>query len=221
MLAFLHTARAHTGTFDRLVREIDAALPVRHEVEEQLLAEALAAGTTTNSIRDAATRAVRRLASEGAKLIVVTCSTIGGVAETTPVGRGLSVMRIDRPMAEQAVKIGRRIVVVASVGSTLGPTTSLLRQVASDSKRSVEIFTVLCEEAWPRFEAGDMDGYARDIASAIEASTARGDVIVLAQASMAPAAELVAHLGIPVLTSPALGVRGAIEKYRAILTQQA
>jgi hypothetical protein len=44
MLALLHTARVHVETFERLAHELGNAIPIRHEVQEGLLADALKAG---------------------------------------------------------------------------------------------------------------------------------------------------------------------------------
>lgn len=214
MLAFLHTARVHVETFGRLVRSLDDAIPVRHEVQESLLADALAAGTITDGVRSATAAAVQALADDGARVIVCTCSTLGGVAESVPVS-GCVVMRIDRPMAEQAVASGRRIVVLAALQSTFQPTVTLLHQIASDARRSIDVVEILCERAWRHFEAGDPPGYAREIAGTIEATALAGDIVLLAQASMAPAIELVQHLGIPVLSSPRSGVEAAVSRYRS------
>lgn len=213
MLAFLHTAHAHVETFDRLVRELDDAIPVRHEVHEGLLSGAVAAGSLSDAVRSATAAVVRALADDGAKVIVCTCSTLGGVAEATAIS-GCVVTRIDRAMAEQAVASGRRIVVLAALQSTFQPTVALLNRVASDAKRSIDVVEVLCERAWPLFERGDHPGYAGEIARTIEATALPGDLVLLAQASMAPAAELVRHLGVPVLSSPRSGVEAAVSRYR-------
>ncbi len=215
MLAFLHTAAVHVETFGSLARELDAAVPLRHEVREHLLAEARAAGMS-DGVRADVAAAVRALAAEGAKVVVVTCSTIGAVAEAAGKSAGVDVLRIDRPMVEEAVASGRRVLVVAALQSTLAPTLELLHEVAAAAERRVEIEQLLCEAAWQRFELGDRAGYALAIARAIEARAKLADLVLLAQASMAPAAELVRHLGIPVLSSPRLGVQAAIAKYRAV-----
>jgi hypothetical protein len=215
MLALLHTAHVHVETFGRLAQRIDSAIPVRHEVRESLLSAALVVGATAAAVRAAVTDAVRGLAQEGASVIVCTCSTIGGVAEEAAVPSHVRVMRIDRPMVEQAVASGRRIVAVAALQSTFEPTTTLLAQVASNAKRSVEVVEVLCEEAWPLFEAGDDAGYLREIAKTVERVARPADLILLAQASMAPAADLLHHLGVPILSSPELGLRAAMAMYRS------
>ncbi|AGP33264.1 hypothetical protein [Sorangium cellulosum] len=214
MLAFIHTARVHVETFSRLVRAVDDAIPVRHEVQERLLADAVAAGGITDGVRSATAAVVEALAGDGARVIVCTCSTLGGVAEAVPVD-GCVVMRIDRPMAEQAVASGRRIVVLAALQSTFQPTVALLHRTASDAERSIDVVETLCERAWRLFEAGDHPGYIGEIARTIETTALPSDLVLLAQASMAPAAELVRHLGIPVLSSPRSGVEAAASRYRS------
>jgi hypothetical protein len=200
-------------TFSRLAREVDEQIPVRHEVREDLLSDALAAGKITDAIRSAMGETLRRLASDGAKVIVCTCSTIAGEAEAVPVAH-CSVMRVDRPMAAEAVASGRRIVVLAALRSALVPTVALVRQVAAKVKRAPVMVEILCEDAWPLFEASDFSGYAAKVARTIEAAAVPGDIVLLAQATMAPAIELVRHLGIPVLSSPRSGVEAAVSIYR-------
>jgi hypothetical protein len=68
-----------------------------------------------------------------------------------------------------------------------------------------------CLEAWAEFEAGDLDGYHASIARHVRGLAADFDVVVLAQASMAPVAALLHDLAIPVLTSPRLAVLRAVE----------
>lgn len=215
MLSLLHTARAHVSTFERLARELGSTIPIRHEVQEGLLVEVLKAGAITDGIRTATSEAVRNLVLGGAKVVVCTCSTIGGLAEQVAVSDGVRVMRIDRPMAQQAVARGGRILVFAALRSTFEPTVALLRQVAEDASRSIEVVEILCERAWALFERGDLVGYAREIAATVEATARPTDVVVLAQASMAPAVERLGHLGIPVLSSPKLGLEAALSLYQS------
>ena len=91
---------------------------------------------------------------------------------------------------------------------------NLLRQIASDTNRSLEVVEAVCEQAWQHFEAGDLDEYAAEIAKSIEAVAGPTDVVLLAQASMAPAAALVRHRGLTILSSPRLGLDAAMSLYR-------
>ncbi|MEU9097432.1 arylsulfatase [Streptomyces sp. NPDC048361] len=73
--------------------------------------------------------------------------------------------------------------------------------------RSLDLRMVLADDAWAHFESGDMDAYAAAIVRTVDALR-HVDVVVLAQASMAPAAARAA-IGVPVLASPRLGLRAA------------
>ncbi|MEZ5259296.1 MAG: hypothetical protein R2705_21170 [Ilumatobacteraceae bacterium] len=118
---------------------------------------------------------------------------------------GIPVVRVDRPMAELAVEAGPRIAAVAALESTIGPTTELIRDVA-EIVASNPTSTCSSSTAWSRFESGDIEGYHALVAERLSAYATTSDVIVLAQASMAGAVDLVGDIGVPVLASPRVAV---------------
>ncbi|MET7598261.1 arylsulfatase [Streptomyces sp. NPDC004082] len=199
-LALLHTSPAHIPVFDALRDEFHPVLRLRHLVAEDLLARARVEGpdAVTGDVRAALDRAV----AEGAGAVLCTCSTIGAVAEAA--GAGVPVLRVDRPMAAAAVAVGPRVVVLATVESTLAPTVALVEEEARRAGRPADVRTFLVDGAFARFEAGDTHGCARLVAKAADAVT-DADVIVLAQASMAPAQHLTTT-AVPVLASPRPGL---------------
>jgi hypothetical protein len=220
MLAFLHTSERHISTFESLVREIDPELSLHHEVREDLLEAARDANAITPEVRASTAAAVQSLTQAGARVVVCTCSTLGGAAEAATVPDRVSVLRVDRPMADRAVTSERRILVAAALTSTLPPTVTLLRESAARQQRAVELVEVLCEGAWPHFETGKLSAYVARIAEVIEREALSGDTVVLAQASMAPAAEALSHLDVTVLSSPRLGVEAAVSRYWALVAQE-
>jgi len=209
-LAFLHTAQVHVPTFERLASEIAPALRVRHSVREDLLADAREVGLDDSGLVTRVHDAMREAASGGAAVVVCTCSTIGAIAERTAPSGAFKAMRIDRAMADRAVRAGPRVLIVAALESTLAPTEALILCAAENASVTVQPDALLVEEAWPYFEAGDGTRYIEALARSIRAASGRADVVVLAQASMAPVAALLADLGIDVLSSPALGVERAV-----------
>jgi aspartate/glutamate racemase len=202
MLALLHTSPVHVPVFDALRDEHHPGLELRHVVVEELLDRARAAGP--GAVADDVRRRVREAADGGARAVLCTCSTIGDLAERAADGVGVPVLRVDRPMAGAAVSAGPRVVVLAALESTLGPTAALVRDEAARAGRSVEVRTAVVRGAWERFEAGDTAEYVRRVADAADAVTG-ADVIVLAQASMAPA-ERLTTTALPVLSSPRPGL---------------
>lgn len=208
-LAFLHTAAVHVDTFDRLVRAAAPGLSVAHHVADELLADAQRLGVDDAALAQRVHAAMQGAAADGAAVVVCTCSTIGALAEQTPTAGRFTAARIDRAMADRAVAQGRRILVVAAVDSTLAPTADLLRSSALAARAEVVLRALRVPQAWPHFLRGDHAGYVRSVAEAVTDSLGQAhvDVVVLAQASMAPAADELAHLGIAVLASPQLGVQ--------------
>lgn len=205
MLALLHTSQAHVLTFDRLRGEVAPTLTLYHIVAEHLLDEARRYGVP--AVAEQVTQQVQLAAEAGARAVLCTCSTIGALAEDAAAAAGIPVLRVDRPMAAAAVAAGTRITVLAALATTLAPTTALIEQEAARAGRAVEVCAQVICGAWDRFEAGDLDGYLDRVTTALAAVT-NADVIVLAQASMAPAAERGATT-IPVLASPRLGLHAA------------
>jgi hypothetical protein len=145
-------------------------------------------------------------------VILCSCSTYGGCVEAMAPFTSNRIIRIDRPMAEHAVAMGSRIGLAAALESTLTPTRELLESVAENSSKKIQIKELLCSDAWAYKQKGDSEAYISKIAQYLENVAGDLDVIVLAQGSMAPAAERLKHLGIPVLSSPRL----AIEKVAQI-----
>jgi hypothetical protein len=209
-LAFLHTSTVHIATFDRLLAESDPSITARHFVDESLLDEARTAGEITPALEQRIAAALRNASAPDDAVVLCTCSTIGASAEAAGAQAGSAVLRVDRPMAERAVALGERILVAAALASTLGPTCALILDAAQAAGKQIELRELLCETAWAFFERGDLPGYAQTIADELRAAAGTADVIVLAQASMAAAAPLCADLGVPILSSPRLGLEAAL-----------
>src|SRR5215217_9599704 len=186
-LAFLHTSPVHIATFDRLLAEIDPSVTARHIVDESLLNEARAAGEITPALEQRIAVALHDASAPDDAVVLCTCATIGGSAEAAGARAGQVVLRVDRPMAERAVALGRRILVAAALESTLTPTRALILDAARVAGKPIELRALLCEQAWAFFERGDLAGYAQAIAQQLHAGAQDADVIVLAQASMAAA----------------------------------
>jgi hypothetical protein len=209
-LAFLHTSPVHVPTFTGLLARLAPGTLATHVVDQALLRDAQADGPAHPAIVARVQAAVRALAAQGAQVVVCTCSTIGAAAEATPTAGRFTSTRIDRAMADQAVALGPRVLVVAALASTLAPTAALVADSAQRLGLPVQLRTHLAEGAWAHFEAGQQPAYLQAVAAAVRAAIGDASVVVLAQASMAGAADALQGLGLPVLCSPELGVCAAL-----------
>ncbi|MFC9291121.1 aspartate/glutamate racemase family protein [Streptomyces sp. NPDC057052] len=208
MLALLHTSPVHVPVFDALRDRAHPGLELRHFVDEDLLVRARDRGpdAVAADVRAVLARAV----ADGARAVLCTCSTLGAVAESA--APGVPVLRVDRPMAAAAVAAGPRVVVLAALESTLGPTAALVTEESARAGRPVAVRTLLVDGAWERFEAGDTEAYVRLVAATADAVT-DADAVVLAQASMAPAQHLTTA-PVPVFSSPGPGLAAGAEAAR-------
>jgi hypothetical protein len=155
ILAFLHTSPIHIPTFENITQSQAPHTPTLHRVEEALLAQARAEGITP-ALEGKVHQVLLELVAQGAKVIVCTCSTLGGIAETAQVG--CTVLRVDRAMAQKALELGDTILLVAALESTLEPTRNLFIEVAEQAHQKVELLELCCKNAWVKFEAGNKIG---------------------------------------------------------------
>ena len=208
-LTLLHTAGSHVPRFEALLLELAPELSARHVVREGLLDSARARGGVDAALRKELGAVLEPLARSSA-VVLCTCSTLGAAAEAFDKTFGARVLRVDRPLARSAVAQGSRIVVVAALKSTLEPTWVLLEEEAERAHKQIALTLSHCSNAWAHFERGDEAAYLYAVAAHIDEVQACGDVVVLAQASMAGVEALVGTVK-PVLSSPRLGLLGALE----------
>lgn len=204
-IAFLHTASLHIETFEKLARELAPGVRLRHVVREDLLAATEKAGGVTTAVSLRTQEALLALAEGGARVVVCTCSTLGDEAEKAAGEAEIPIMRIDRPMADLAVRSASRIGICGALAPTMAPIRRLLESSAARAGRTVDIQEFLFDDVWAAFRAGRLGDYYEGIAAQLRTVAREADMLVLAQASMAPAIQLAGELPVPVLSSPRIG----------------
>lgn len=207
-LGLFHTAASHVPRFTALLHSAPA-VEAEHAVHEDLLAEARAQNGVNKALADKFTATFTAFTAR-ADVVLCTCSTFGAHAERLGESLGKPVVRIDRPLARAAVTRGRGVVIVAALESTLEPTLALFENEAERVGKPVKFVLSHAPDAWRWFERGDETGYLRAIAAHVDSVAAQGDVVALAQASMA-GAEAFVQTSKPVLSSPKLGVLEAVQ----------
>ncbi|MGE4351899.1 MAG: arylsulfatase [Bdellovibrionales bacterium] len=192
-------------TMDSLIKTAAPKLIYETIIFPDLLSQAIQEGLT-DSVQTKVEEAVLSMPEGSDNLMLCTCSTIGGIAEQIGHQNSRQVLRIDRPMGEQAIKTGGLIGVCAALASTLGPTVDMLHAIAKEKRHSVKIKPLLCEGAWEKKKQGDDVGYIKDVANFLRENLQGFNVIVLAQGSMAPVKDILGATTVPILSSPQLAV---------------
>jgi len=177
-------------------------------VDDSLVKGIMAAGRITPQISERVANYLKSAESAGADQILVTCSSIGPAVEAAASSIGVPVLRVDQPMADQAVRAGKRIGVLATLRTTLEPTADLIQRRADKAGKKIELTSQLCEGAFEALMGGDAARHDAMVATALKELSRRVDVIVLAQASMARVVDSLADTDkrVPILASPGIAV---------------
>ena len=213
-IALLHTANVHVATFDRIFTTLDSTVQLDHRVDTSLLERARSYGI--EAVRADVNTLLEDMSS--AEAVLCTCSTLGPLIDDA--GKtNAAIIRIDRPLMEQACADGGDILLALCLESTRDATLNLLHDCASNAGLDVNPVVVMCETAWAFFEAGDMKSYAASIAQTILSKLENEPTItsiVLAQASMTVAQDkLSVDTGLPVRSAPILAAKRCLEVARA------
>jgi Asp/Glu/hydantoin racemase len=208
-LALVHTSATLVPVFQQLCAEHLPGVQVFNIVDDSLVKTIIREGELTPAVARRVVGYVTSAEEGGADCVLVTCSSIGAAVEKAAGLSGVPVLRVDQPMADQAVRTGRRIGVIATLASTLGPTADLVQRRAALAGREIELTSVLCEGAFEALMGGDGVRHDAIVAAALKQLVTQVDVVVLAQASMARVVDALAASDrpVPILASPGIAIQ--------------
>lgn len=206
-LAIVHTSFALVETLDSLAKATLPGVGLITIVDDTVLPYARQYGVD-EELRERMLGYFRAAEAGGADAILSVCSSVGA---TVDAARGLlatPILKIDEPMAQAAVTAGERIAVLATVNSTLEPTSRLLENTAREAGRYIELTPHLCDGAFEALTSGRHEEHDRLVTEKVMAAAREHEVIVLAQASMARVLpEAARRVNVPVLSSPGLAMK--------------
>ena len=208
-LGLIHTSATLVPVFQQLCSQYLPQVKVFNIVDDSLIKNVISCGELTPTNARRVVNYVGSAEVAGADFILVTCSSIGAAVEAAAELTNVPVLRVDQPMADQAVRTGKRIGVVATLSTTLQPTSDLVKRRAAVAGKEIELETVLCEGAFDALMSGDAATHDAMVAKALRELSSKTDVIVLAQASMARVADGLApeDKKVPILASPGIAIQ--------------
>lgn len=208
-LGLIHTSATLVPVFQELCNQHLPGIKTFNIVDDSLIKNVISCGELTP---DTARRVVNYVGSAeaaGADHILVTCSSIGAAVEASAALTKVPVLRVDQPMADQAVQTGSRIGVIATLPTTLQPTGDLVQRRAIAAGKKIELVSKLCEGAFDALMSGDAATHDRMVADALKELSKKVDVILLAQASMARVVDTLDETDkvVPILASPGIAIK--------------
>lgn len=213
-IAIVHTSLVSHKVLNDMFSSFAPDIKVYNIVDDSLLAEVSEAGHITPNLVNRMCKYFDTAASLGVDLIFNQCSSVGGAAEIAANTVDVPVLRIDEPMARKAVQLGHRIAVIATVGSTVKPSCDIVTRVAKEADVDVEVVPYLVDGALNVLMTQGQAAHNALVKDTVKKAADECDVVVLAQGSMIVLLPDLEDIKKPVLSSPELGVRAAIEMVR-------
>lgn len=206
-VAAIYTGHGLEERMRPIFRELLPDCRVVTILDDTLIADVMQAGKVDAPVADRLRQYFTYAERMGVDAILNTCSSVGEVAETAKHSLRTPLIRIDEAMAQEAVQRYDSIGVVATLRTTLAPTVGLIRKQAEQLGKQVSVHEALAQGAYDALVTGRADEHDRLIMQAAQAAAERVSALVLAQGSMVRMEqELRNRTGIPVLSSPRLGV---------------
>ncbi len=202
-IVLLHTVAFLADMFHKLFKKHLPDTDTCHMVDEGIIHELMRAQKLTPKIGRRLAMQVSMANDIGADLILFTCSSTSPMVDTLQKLADMPILKIDEPMAEKAVDLGKKIGVITTAKTTLRPSVDLIESQAIKVNKPIKVQAVLETQAFEAKRSGNSIEHDRIVKAAASKLAQKNDVIVLAQASMAHlAAELHLQTDCPVLASP-------------------
>lgn len=143
----------------------------------------------------------------GARAVLSVCSTVSDLAYSmreTGEFVGVPIVGMNDEMCREAVRIGGRILIAATFPSAVEPTKRSILRAGAELGRNVEISEAVVGGGF----GSDSGAFEKLLSEKLREPAKSADVIVFAQASMAPYADYVEKAcGKRVLSNPKFGAR--------------
>ena len=186
-------------------------------IDDSLIADVMRDQEVTPAVTRRLLQYYQTAVEIGADVILNTCSSVGEVVALGQQVVDVPIVRIDEPMAAEAVQRYDRVGVIATLPTTLVPTLRLLQTQAEKAGRAVTLVSGLAEGAYQALVNGSPEKHDERIMETALRLKPQVDAFVLAQGSMARMERTLAEAtGLPVLSS----LRRGVEAVKAVLEKQ-
>lgn len=211
-LACIHTSLVFLTRETLVLDLLSRHLPdwqVVHLADDALLSDLLEKRNSPENIQRRMNLLFEAAELGGAEGIFSLCSSLGPTVPEAASRVKIPVVRIDEAMAMEAGEKGPRVTVLATVPTTLAPTSALIEEKAANAGHAgLQVRQQLVDGAFDKLMCGLAAEHDEAVYAAAEAAAPRSDCIVFAQASMTRLGEEAQRRsGVPVLTSPLSGVK--------------
>lgn len=190
--------------FKKLFAQYVPEVEMINIADDSLLREALANRGVTPAARERYLQYALIAERLGADVILNQCSSYTECADWAAQALHIPILKIDSPMAREASRLGKKIAVIVTAISSVGPSSRL---VASFGGPDTQVTPCYVEGAYEALLQDGRDRHDALVIAAVEQAAQDNEVIVMAQGSMARLLPQLTHIGRPILTGNISGVR--------------
>ena len=207
----IHTFLYSVEDLKALFAEILPEVEMFNIIDDSLLREVLANGGPTPGVIRRMSQYAILLESLGCECLLNQCSSVGEAADIAAKQIAIPYLKVDKPMGKLAIAAAmqakKRVGVVATAYTTVGPSTRLVESTAAEMGADVKVSACFAQGAYEALlKEGNKPKHDEILMNTIKEAAANNDAVLLAQGSMMSLLPKVQDLGVPVLCSFRTGV---------------
>lgn len=206
-IALIHATRVSIEPIETAFKNLWPEAETVTLLEEGLSQDRALGRQSLEALNDRILHLARYAESMGPDGILFTCSAFGRGIENAAADSDIPVLKPNEAMFEAAFDHGTDIAMIYTFAPAAAGMEREFVQEAAQRRPDATIRSIYAEGAMDALRAGDTGMHDHLVAQAVQ-SIGRADAILLAQFSMARAADEVRALtDVPVLTSPEAAIR--------------
>lgn len=209
-LVLIHNSMVLINQLNEICQRLIPHIDVINLMDESLLRDIMNLGSVNQKMIKRICFYAMSAEELGADAVMMTCSSLSETVDVAKNFVDIPVLKINEPIAIEAVKNATKIGVMGTLSSVVGPTERLIERKAKEMKKKVNIKSIVCEEAFKALIRGDKEKHNQLLLKEAGKIAKNVDIIVLAQGSMTSFAPVLSErTGLKVLTCLELGIKAA------------
>ncbi len=150
--ALLHSSSSHLKRFQPLLKPYENDFIFEQYVNKTFLDDIAINGVLTSEITVNFIKFIGSTIFQNVDTLLITCSTLGIIADYHPIINETKLIRIDNSLSEEAVKHGGKIAVIYTVETTREATSSLFEgHIEKNPTANASFDMIYVPNAWDFF----------------------------------------------------------------------
>ena len=146
-IVIVETSAVSSNELKALIKEIIPEASVHEIIDSSLIDEVVANNGPSAFVKHRMKTYFEFAEEMGADIILNQCSSVGEVAKWIGTKISVPVVSIDKGMAVEAVNKGKKIGLVATVKTTVKPSSNNILNTAKELNKDIELMSYLCDGA--------------------------------------------------------------------------